>query len=137
MFVKYILFSVDISLYQGEDQLDEIEQRRKREAKKKSGKNEDDSEEEKPAKKEVRIKVKPPKKPVVTEERVGRRVEKRKSAEKAQDAMGAFEFDEDSDEEDEVKQKPKKRKSAETKKQKGGKLDKEPVQKVEILKLII
>ena len=135
LFVIYY-FSVDISLYEGEDQLDEIDRRRKG--------DEDDGDESEPSssaekpkpkkrgrkpaadtgdatedkdkdyKKEIKIKVKPPKKPANEPEVPRRRVEKRKSAENARNALDAFEFANSSEEEGEkeVMPRPKKRKSA-------------------------
>ena len=127
-----ISFLVDISLYEGEDQLDEIDRRRKGDdaaspvAAGKSASAQDSkpkrkakkaSDEDTDFKKEIKIKVKQPKKPVADDEDAEpprRRVEKRKSAENAKNAMDAFEFADSSEgeEEEEVMPKPKKRKSA-------------------------
>jgi len=123
---------LDISLYEGEDQLDEIDRRRKGDdaaspaAAGKSASAQDSkpkrkakkaSDEDTDFKKEIKIKVKQPKKPVADDEDAEpprRRVEKRKSAENAKNAMDAFEFADSSEgeEEEEVMPKPKKRKSA-------------------------
>ena len=137
--------SVDISLYQGEDQLDEIERRRRGDEKRKKGTKKDDAAEDdkdakkdkeakKDAKKEVKLKVKPPPRkaaaPPEEEARVGRRVEKRKSAEKARDAFEFADFSEGDEEEEEedVKRKPKKRKSGGKGEEKKEKVEKEKVE---------
>merc|ERR1740128_184630 len=114
---------LDISLYQGEDQLDEIEQRRKKDDKsKKKGRGKKDEDEDYKGEEQVSNKGsrgRPKKeedqdysKGGKTPSTPSRRVEKRKSAEKARDNWESFEFNESSDEE-EVMPKPKKRKSQE------------------------